>query len=257
MVSDSDDTPADATGAEFLTGNEGMEEIYGSLNSLRQEIEAMRFPLGTEESPARTCQDLMLSQPEYKDGEYWIDPNQGCSRDSFKVYCNFTAGGETCLYPSKAVENVKMNSWAKETPGSWYSRFSKGSKFTYVDSAGEPVGVVQLGFLRLLSVQARQNLTYHCHRSVAWADRTTKDKDQYQRALRLQGANEEELAFETSPYIKALEDGCSYRKGNDRTVLEVNTPQVEQLPLLDMKISDFGESNQKFGFEVGPVCFLG
>lgn len=68
MVSDSDGTPADATGAEFLTGNEGMEEIYGSLNSLRQEIDAMRFPLGTQESPARTCQDLMLSQPEYKDG---------------------------------------------------------------------------------------------------------------------------------------------------------------------------------------------
>lgn len=89
--------------------------------------------------------------------------------------------------------------------------FPHVSQFTYIDSVGEPVGVVQLGFLRLLSVQARQNLTYHCHRSVAWADRTTKDKDQYQRALRLQGANEEELAFETSPYIKALEDGCSVR----------------------------------------------
>ena len=48
-----------------------------------------------------------------------------------------------------------------------------------------------------------------------------------------------------------------YRKGLDRTVLEVNTPQVEQLPLLDVKITDFGESNQKFGFEVGPVCFQG
>ncbi|KAG1948520.1 collagen alpha-2(XI) chain [Pimephales promelas] len=48
-----------------------------------------------------------------------------------------------------------------------------------------------------------------------------------------------------------------YRKGLDRTVLEVNTPQVEQLPLLDIRISDFGEDNQKFGFEVGPVCFLG
>lgn len=89
--------------------------------------------------------------------------------------------------------------------------FSHTPQFTYVDSTGEPVGVVQLGFLRLLSVQARQNLTYHCHRSVAWADRTAKDQDQYQRALRLQGANEEELAFETSPYIKALEDGCSVR----------------------------------------------
>lgn len=39
-------------------------------------------------------------------GEYWIDPNQGCARDSFKVYCNFTAGGETCLYPAREVENV-------------------------------------------------------------------------------------------------------------------------------------------------------
>lgn len=215
----------------------------------------MRFPLGTKESPARTCQDLHLSQPDLKDGEYWIDPNQGCARDSFKVYCNFTAGGETCLYPSKAVENVKMNSWTKEKPGSLFSQFAKGNKFSYVDSVGEAVGVVQLGFLRLLSVQARQNLTYHCQRSVAWTDQTTDGG--YKRALRLQGANDEEISYETSPYIKALIDGCSYRKGLDRTVLEVNTPQVEQLPLLDIRISDFGEDNQKFGFEVGPVCFLG
>lgn len=48
-----------------------------------------------------------------------------------------------------------------------------------------------------------------------------------------------------------------YRKGFDRTVLEINTPQVEHLPLLDIKVSDFGESNQQFGFEVGPVCFQG
>lgn len=39
-------------------------------------------------------------------GEYWIDPNQGCSRDSFKVYCNFTAGGESCIFPDKKSEGV-------------------------------------------------------------------------------------------------------------------------------------------------------
>lgn len=39
-------------------------------------------------------------------GEYWIDPNQGCSGDSFKVYCNFTAGGETCIYPDKKSSGV-------------------------------------------------------------------------------------------------------------------------------------------------------
>lgn len=50
-------------------GSEGMEEIFGSLNSLRQEIDNMRFPLGTQDSPARTCQDLHLSQPDLKDGE--------------------------------------------------------------------------------------------------------------------------------------------------------------------------------------------
>uniref|UniRef100_A0A665UY57 Collagen, type XI, alpha 2 n=1 Tax=Echeneis naucrates TaxID=173247 RepID=A0A665UY57_ECHNA len=250
------DMPAsDAAGTEFLMGSEGMEEIFGSLDSLRQEIETMRFPLGTQDSPARTCQDLHLSQPDLKDGEYWIDPNQGCSRDSFKVFCNFTNGAETCLYPSKSTNTVKMSSWDQETPGSWYSQFSSGSKFSYVDSNGEPVGVVQLGFLRLLSVQARQNITYHCHRSVAWADKSAKNS--YDRALHLQGANSEELSYETNPYIKAVVDGCSYRKGFDRTVLEIITPQVEHLPLLDIKVSDFGESNQQFGFEVGPVCFQG
>lgn len=50
-------------------GSEGMEEIFGSLNSLRQEIETMRFPLGTQDSPGRTCQDLQLSQPDLQDGE--------------------------------------------------------------------------------------------------------------------------------------------------------------------------------------------
>lgn len=59
---------SDAAGAELLMGSEGMEEIFGSLDSLRQEIETMRFPLGTQESPARTCQDLHLSQPDLKDG---------------------------------------------------------------------------------------------------------------------------------------------------------------------------------------------
>ncbi|KAI5087262.1 collagen alpha-2(XI) chain isoform 2 precursor, partial [Silurus meridionalis] len=234
---------------------EDMEEILGSLNSLQAEIESMRFPLGTKESPARTCHDLHLSQSEYKDGEYWIDPNQGCARDSFKVYCNFTAGGETCLYPSKEVENVKMKSWPNEKPESWYSQFSKGSQLYYVDINDDPVGVVQLGFLRLLSIQARQSFTYHCHHSVAWTDNTAENR--YQRALRFLAANEEELSYETSPYIKALVDGCSYRKGYGRTVLEINTPQVEQLPLKDIKITDFGETSQKFGFEVGPVCFLG
>lgn len=39
--------------------------------------------------------------------------------------------------------------------------------------------------------------------------------------------------------------------------MEINTPKIDQLPIFDVMINDFGDQNQKFGFEVGPVCFLG
>jgi collagen type V/XI/XXIV/XXVII alpha len=40
-------------------------------------------------------------------------------------------------------------------------------------------------------------------------------------------------------------------------VLEIDTPKVEQVPIVDIMFNDFGEASQKFGFEVGPACFLG
>lgn len=52
-----------------LDDPEGMEEVFASLNSMKTEVELMRKPLGTFESPARTCKELMLCHPEYKDGE--------------------------------------------------------------------------------------------------------------------------------------------------------------------------------------------
>lgn len=52
----------------------------------------------------RNCSNLVL----FSTGEYFIDPNQGCSGDSFKVYCNFTAGGETCIFPEKKSSGVSV-----------------------------------------------------------------------------------------------------------------------------------------------------
>lgn len=42
-------------------------------------------------------------------GQYWIDPNQGCTGDAIKVFCNFTAGGETCVYPDKKSAGVRAD----------------------------------------------------------------------------------------------------------------------------------------------------
>lgn len=40
-------------------------------------------------------------------------------------------------------------------------------------------------------------------------------------------------------------------------MLEVTSSHVEWLPLTDVAVVDFGDANQKFGFELGPVCFMG
>lgn len=59
---------------EFLQGDqpledaEGMEEVFATLSSMKTEVEVMRRPLGTFESPARTCKELLMVQPDYKDG---------------------------------------------------------------------------------------------------------------------------------------------------------------------------------------------
>uniref|UniRef100_A0A3Q1EYJ9 Collagen, type XI, alpha 1b n=1 Tax=Acanthochromis polyacanthus TaxID=80966 RepID=A0A3Q1EYJ9_9TELE len=235
-------------------GMEGMEDVFGSLNNLKQDIERMKFPMGTQDNPARTCNDLHLSQPDYPDGEYWIDPNQGCIGDSIKVFCNFTAGGETCIYPDKKSTGVRISNWPKESPGSWFSEFKRGKILNYVDAAENTINTVQMTFLKLLSSSARQNFTYICHQSVAWYDAKA---DNYDKALRFLGSNDEEMSYDNNPFVKPLMDGCSLKQGYSKTVMEINTPRIDQLPIIDVMLNDFGDSNQRFGFEVGPVCFLG
>lgn len=233
---------------------DGMEEVFASLNSMKSEVEQMRKPMGTFESPARTCKELHMCQPHFRDGDYWIDPNQGCHRDSFKVFCNFTAEGETCLFPDKKSEAVKLAAWNKEKQGSWFSDFKRGKKFYYIDSDGNPVQVVQMTFLKLLSATARQTFTYNCQKSAGWYDSTSNS---YDKSLRFLGANDEELSYTKTPFISALYDGCESRKSNEKTILEIDSLKVEVLPIKDVAVSDFGQSSQKFGFEVGPVCFNG
>lgn len=59
---------------EFFQGDqpledvEGMEEVFATLSSMKNDVERMRKPLGTFGSPARTCKELMMVQPDYKDG---------------------------------------------------------------------------------------------------------------------------------------------------------------------------------------------
>jgi len=40
-------------------------------------------------------------------GRYWIDPNHGCIGDAIEVFCNFTAGGQTCIHPDRDTKKVR------------------------------------------------------------------------------------------------------------------------------------------------------
>lgn len=79
-------------------------------------------------------------------------------------------------------------------------------QLNYVDMAENTINTVQMTFLKLLSSSARQNFTYICHQSVAWYDAKA---DNYDKALRFLGSNDEEISYDNNLFIKPLVDGCS------------------------------------------------
>lgn len=55
-------------------------------------------------------------------GEYWIDPDQGCTQDAIKVYCNMDTG-ETCVSPTQsevAKKNWYVSKNIKEKKHVWF-----------------------------------------------------------------------------------------------------------------------------------------
>merc|ERR1719498_1026947 len=203
-------------------------EVDSTLKSLSQQIEQIRSPDGTRKNPARTCRDLKMCHPDWKSGEYWIDPDQGCTQDAIKVYCNMETG-ETCVTPTQP-EVAKKN---------WY--VSKNIKET---------------LLRLMSTEASQNITYHCKNSVAYMDASAGN---LKKALLLQGSNEIEIRAEGNSRFtySVLEDGCTSHTGTwGKTVIDYKTSKTSRLPIIDIAPMDVGAPDQEFGLEVGPVCFL-
>lgn len=47
------------------------------------------------------------------------------------------------------------------------------------------------------------------------------------------------------------------RNGNvGKTVFEYRTQKVARLPIIDIAPVDIGNTDQEFGIEIGPVCFV-
>lgn len=95
-----DDAAMDANYKDY---DDGMEEIFGSLNSLKLEIEQMKHPLGTQGNPARTCKDLQLCHPDFPDGSY--RSRSETRREAF------------CLVPSSLQFLMSAQKWQSSQGG--------------------------------------------------------------------------------------------------------------------------------------------
>jgi len=235
-------------------------EVDTTLKTLSQRIETMRSPDGSQKNPALTCRDIRKCHPEWKSGQYWIDPNQGSPLDAIKVFCNMESG-ETCVSPSQS--SIPMKNWyrsrnLREKKHIWFSEsMTGGFQFTYGTDGADPDDVnIQMAFMRLMSNQASQNVTYHCKNSIAYMDAASGN---LKKAVLLQGSNDIEIRAEGNSRFTytVTEDGCTSHTGTwGKTVIDYKTSKTSRLPIIDIAPMDIGGRDQEFGAEVGPVCFL-
>ncbi|KAF2979441.1 hypothetical protein EK904_010830 [Melospiza melodia maxima] len=147
---------------------------------------------------------------------------------------------------------------AKEKKHVWFGEtINGGFHFSYgAEELAPNTANIQMTFLRLLSTEGSQNVTYHCRNSVAYLD---EESGSLRKALLIQGSNDVEIRAEGNSRFtySVLEDGCTKHTGKwGRTVIEYRSQKTSRLPIVDIAPMDIGGPEQEFGVDLGPVCFL-
>ncbi|XP_029470106.1 collagen alpha-1(XXVII) chain [Rhinatrema bivittatum] len=224
----------------YSTDKLNYDMVWAILDNLGREIKLLVDPPnGTKENPATTCQELHLAWPLLPDGFYYVDPNQGNPQDSLHVFCNFTAGGETCISPLK--NQVPLQAWlmayTSEGVFEWFSSLPGGFPLEYASA-------VQLRFLKLHSTLANQKVSYSCR-----PDPETGKKQAEKEVKFLADTREQS-------YLATLE-GCLLDNESllTDTIFQFSTNDLALLPLRDLAVFHNGDTSHQFGFTVGPVCF--
>ncbi|CAL8347145.1 unnamed protein product [Gadus morhua 'NCC'] len=229
------DSNADQSTESFQSTEKALpdhnSDIFKTLHYLSDVIESIKKPLGTRENPARVCKDLLDCQQKISDGRFWIDPNLGCTSDAIEVFCNFTAGGQTCLTPLASNKMV----------------FG--------------VGKVQMKFLHLLSMEASHGITVHCLTEPLYNTAVNSSANRHipivRSHLRFRGWNgqifEKDILLE--PHV--LQDGCKVQDGSwHQSLFSFQTQDSRQLPITDIQELTSSQPPSQQHIEVGLVCFL-
>jgi len=186
--------------------------------------------LGSKNEPAESCADLFQIKPTLKSGDYWIDPNAGSTHDAVLVHCN-AVNYETCIWPK--IPTVDTQEYNGDNKYVWALREVNGEPM--IEYAASHV---QMKFLRVKSEKVRQNVTYNCFNSNAKL-RVLTDKDEAKNIKDVAQAKSEDCKIQDNTWRKS--------------VYEIETSVLETLPIQDVAIK--AGANEKYGFEIGPICF--
>ena len=78
--------------------SENQPAAYSTTSLCLPLVMAGLRPGMTKLFPAQDCEQVRQESFEAVSGEFWVDPNLGCSSDAILVFCNFTSN-ETCIFP--------------------------------------------------------------------------------------------------------------------------------------------------------------
>merc|ERR1719225_965557 len=105
-----------------------------------------------------------------------------------------------------------------------------------------------MSFMQLLSERAVQSLTFHCKDTVAH----TGPRDGQKKAIALMSWNDLEIKNKGKFQYEVVKDDCA-NKSQDwaSSIFKVDTDKPTRLPVVDIRIADFGGSDQAFKIDLG------
>lgn len=229
---------------ENLTDEERNEVMQRAYDKLKASFDAIAKPDGSQKAPSKSCKDLKTAHPTKPTGDYWIDPNGQDVNDAIMVHCNMDTGS-TCVQPKPAMsQEISVSSSETEM---WI-----GDMDTNAFDINYKADSNQLNYLQLMSTSAEQTITFHCKNTVAHLN----PRGNRRKAVTLMAWNDLEMSHRGKAKYNVLMDDCKQRKSSwGQTVFQVQSSKPSRLPIVDIKVKDFGNLNQAFKVEIGQVCF--